>query len=169
MIKYIKRMVISISISLGVFSFLVLLLIIYIFTHDSTGVFVEDADQAAAVLVNEYLGFERDDVYISINGHDPESGIISNNGDNSISIHNLSELPECNVPDERDQDPSCEDKNILRARFEHMPARYVAFVSLTTRGCGGRGMAAKIAGKWYLLKSHFNCCTLGAVISDQQP
>ncbi|MBB6251939.1 hypothetical protein [Nitrospirillum iridis] len=169
MIKYMKRILISISMSIGAFSFLALLFIIYIFIYDSPGVFVEDADQAAAVLVCEYLGIEKGDVYISINGRDPENSIISNNGNNIISIHNLSELPECNVPDERDQDSSCEDKNILRARFEHMPAKYLAFVSFTTRGCGGRGMAAKIAGKWYLLKSHINCCTLGVVVSDQQP
>ncbi|MEC4592234.1 hypothetical protein VPG91_14630 [Nitrospirillum amazonense] len=144
------------------------LFIIYIFTYDPPGVFVEDADQAAAVLAYDYLSIERGDIYISINGRDPDNGIIGTIGDHNISIHNLSELPECNVPDERDQAPSCEDKNILRARFEHMPAKYLAIVGMTTRGCGGEGMAAKIGGKWYLLKSRFNCCTKGAAISDKQ-
>ncbi|MEE3623658.1 hypothetical protein UCD39_06595 [Nitrospirillum sp. BR 11752] len=161
--KTLGRIIKIAAIFTGVLSFLTIIFLYYIITADFTGVFVEDADQAASALAYAYLEYDTGEVYVSINGHDPDEVINQIIKNKNIKIHNLSEIPECNVPDERDQAPSCGGRHILRARFIDAPAKYVAIVGLTTEACGGRGTSVKIAGRWLLQKHSVHCCRMSVV------
>ncbi|WP_145727575.1 hypothetical protein [Nitrospirillum viridazoti] len=151
---------------IGAASFLAVILIIYKIYTPSIGVFVDDADAAAAVLVREYLKEETGDFYVSINGHDIDEKTRNSIANNNLILRNLSELPECNVSDDRKQDPSCEEKKILRAEFKDEPIEDVALVDFTKNLSGGGGIVVKIAGRWLLLKSHMNYCSLETKIIE---
>ncbi|EGY01736.1 hypothetical protein AZA_88437 [Nitrospirillum viridazoti Y2] len=165
--KILKRIIVVTASLIGVLSLLIIIFLYHIVMADSPGVFVEDADQAASVLAYAYLEHDAGEIYISINGHDPDEEIKHIVANKNVTIHNLSEIPECNVPDERDQDPSCGSRHILRARFIDAPAKYVAIVGLTTEACGGGGTSVKIGGKWFLLKHAVNCCRMSVVPLNQ--